>query len=172
MILLVRFLQSTLEDTWHRQGHAWFINSAGAFEIITEANYNKFNIKYGNQFALPVPMLRADFHEDINDAESVGLWTVETTASPEFWYGGFNISNNGLKFFGPTFNIPTTVVVVVTTDEVDVVMRTSNEDSFSFPDGLDLKDYIDNKLFADKNVMALRFFEVYPRLSAKSLLSM
>lgn len=150
-------------------GHAWFINSAGAFEIITEANYNSFNIKYGNQFALPVPMLQANFREDINDAESVGLWTVETTNNPEFWYGGFNISNNGLKFFGPILNVQTTVVVVVTTDEVDVVMRTADGDSFNFPAGLDLKDYIDNSLFADKNVMALRLFAVYPRLSANQI---
>lgn len=150
-------------------GHAWFINSAGAFEIITEANYNSFNIKYGNQFALPIPMLSANFSVDINDAESVGLWTVETTVDPEFWYGGFNISNNGLKFFGPILNIPTTVVIVVATDEADVVMRTANGDSFNFPDGLDLKDYIDNNLFADKTVMALRFFAVYPRLSANQI---
>lgn len=150
-------------------GHAWYVGSAGAFEIITEANYNNFNIKYGNSFALPVPMLFANFREDINDAESVGVWTVETTNNPEFWYGGFKITDNGITMFGPILNVDVTIVATVTTDEVDVVMRNVSASSFNYPNGFNLKDYITNTLFPDKNVMALRYFAVYPRLSTNQL---
>lgn len=146
-------------------GKAWFIDSTGTYEVLVEANYDAFNIKYGNSFALPARVMSANFRADINDAKSTGQWWVETSASPEFFNGGYKIDDNAMTMFGCKVVIPCTVVSVVVLSTGVVSFGSWDAPSFNYPDGFDVKSVLEASLFPGQTISVIRYMAVYPRLS-------
>lgn len=146
-------------------GHAWYVSSAGAFEIITEANYDAFNIKYGNSFALPARLMSANFRADVSDAESTGQWWVETASTPVFTNGGYKIDDNAMTMFGCRISIPCTVVSVVVLSTGDVSFGVADAASFNYASGFDVKATLESVLFPGQTISVIRYMAVYPRLS-------
>lgn len=94
-------------------GNCWIVTTAGMFQVMTEANYNDFEISWNSKFALPVPFLKMDLSYSISDASSIGQWKVSTSGVPSFnSFGGINISSNILSFTGFDIQTPTTIYVV------------------------------------------------------------
>lgn len=146
-------------------GRAWYIDSTGSYEVLTEAKYDAFNIKYGNSFALPVRLLSANFRADINDAESTGQWWVETASTPVFTNGGYKIDDNAMTMFGCRIIIPCTVVSVVVLSTGDVAFGVADASSFNYESGLDVKATLESVLFPGQTISVIRYMAVYPRLS-------
>lgn len=104
-------------------GNGYLIGSAGIAKIITEANMESIVIKYNNSFALPVPIIQMNIEQDISDAESIGVWTVETDSVPVFEVGKGYVASNSMTLSGVASGIAHTLVVrgYTTKNEVAVV---------------------------------------------------
>lgn len=146
-------------------GRAWYIDSTGHYEVLTEANYDAFNIKYGNSFALPARFLSANFRADVSDAESTGQWWVETASTPVFTNGGYKIDDNAMTMFGCRIIVPCTVVSVVVLSTGDVAFGVADADSFNYASGFDVKATLESVLFPGQTISVIRYMAVYPRLS-------
>ncbi|QQO90993.1 tail fiber protein [Yersinia phage PYps23T] len=146
-------------------GKAWYIDSTGSYEVLTEANYDAFNIKYGNSFALPARLMSANFRADVSDAESTGQWWVETASTPVFTNGGYKIDDNAMTMFGCEVVIPCTVVSVVVLSTGAVSFGVWDATSFNYPDGFDVKSVLEAALFPGQTISVIRYMAVYPRLS-------
>lgn len=146
-------------------GHAWYIDSTGSYEVLAEANYDTFNIKYGNSFALPARLLSANFRADVNDAESTGQWWVETVSTPVFTNGGYKIDDNAMTMFGCRISVPCTVVSVVVLSTGDVSFGVADAASFNYASGFDVKATLESVLFPGQTISVIRYMAVYPRLS-------
>lgn len=65
-------------------GNGFLVGTSGLAVMISEANVDVYTIKYNNSFVLPIPMFRINMESDINDADSVGMWTIATASAPVF----------------------------------------------------------------------------------------
>lgn len=93
-------------------GNCWVVTTAGMFQIMTEANYADFQIRWNNLFALPIPYLDMKFCGSISDADSVNIWTVIAANTPQFHrLGALKVDDNTITFEG--FNVPGATTIVV-----------------------------------------------------------
>lgn len=96
-------------------GAAWIINGSDNSKILTEALYGKFNISSGYSFALPLPFVQLNLSTTINDLDSVGEWTIETSTDPVFSDKGLDVST-GITLSGVGSASNFTLVVCGWTD--------------------------------------------------------
>lgn len=90
----------------------WRIIGGETYQVLVEDVYPDFQIRWGNRFALPQPYLVMDLNKAINDSNSIGPWTIETSETPTFHQnGGLSIASNTVTFGGFLITVPTTIVV-------------------------------------------------------------
>ena len=91
----------------------WGIVGGEEYQVLTELNYSEFQIRWGNRFALPLPFLDMNITRSLNDASSVGGWTITTSTTPVFQAvdGGLRVDNNTVTFEGFSVASPGTFVV-------------------------------------------------------------
>lgn len=90
----------------------WSIVGGEEYQVLTELNYEEFQIRWGNRFALPQPYLVMDLNKSINDSNSIGPWMITTSAEPTFLQdGGLSIASNTVTFGGFLITVPTTIVM-------------------------------------------------------------
>lgn len=93
-------------------GSVWWRTIGGeTYQVLVEDVYPGFQIRWGNRFALPQPYLVMDLNKSINDSNSIGPWTIGTSATPIFHQdGGLSIASNTVTFSGFSITVPTTIV--------------------------------------------------------------
>lgn len=91
----------------------WSVVGGEGYQVLTELNYEEFQIRWGNRFALPLPLLDMNITKSLNDASSVGGWNITTSAIPVFQAvdGGLRVDNNAVTFEGFSVASPGTFVV-------------------------------------------------------------
>lgn len=91
----------------------WSIVGGEEYQVLTELNYEEFQIRWGNRFALPLPFLDMSITKSLNDASSVNGWTIITSAAPVFQAvdGGLRVDNNTVTFEGFSVFSPGTFAV-------------------------------------------------------------
>lgn len=91
----------------------WSIFGGAEYPVMTELNYEEFQIRWNNRFALPLPFLDMNITKSLNDASSVNGWTITTSATPVFQAvdGGLRVDNNTVTFERFSVNSPGTFVV-------------------------------------------------------------
>lgn len=91
----------------------WSIVGGEEYQVLTELNYEEFQIRWGNRFALPLPFLDMNITRSLNDASSVSGWTITTSTTPVFQAvdGGLRVDNNTVTFEGFSVASPGTFVV-------------------------------------------------------------
>lgn len=90
----------------------WRIVGGEDYPVMTSLNYDEFQIRWGNRFALPVPYLRMNLARSINDAYSVRGWRINTSEVPVFHtLGGLKVDNNTVTFSGFDVSCPTSIVM-------------------------------------------------------------
>ena len=95
-------------------GNVWWRTIGGeTYQVLVEDVYPGFQIRWGNRFALPQPYLDMNITKTLNDASSIGGWTVSTSATPVFQAvdGGLRVDNNTVTFGGFQIAAPGTFVV-------------------------------------------------------------
>ena len=91
----------------------WSIVGGEDYPVMTELNYEEFQIRWNNRFALPQPYLEMNLSRSINDASSARDWGIVTSASPTFHpSGGLKVDNNTVTFSGFSVAVPTTIVAL------------------------------------------------------------
>lgn len=91
----------------------WSIVGGEDYPVMTELNYEEFQIRWNNRFALPQPYLEMNLSRSINDASSTRDWGIVTSASPTFHpLGGLKVDDNTITFSGFSITIPTTIVAL------------------------------------------------------------
>lgn len=112
---------------------AWFYETSIPTLIMTEANYDDMECRINNSFALPFPVIMMNLETSINDAKSIGSWTLTTTKDPEFVVGkGLKVSDNATTLAGFVYNGACTVLVVGATDVANsVVYKDFNSASYA-----------------------------------------
>lgn len=80
-------------------GNAYIAGPSGITLVISEANLLSIVLKYNNLFALPVPVISANFLRSLHDGDSVGNWIAELgTETPTFEVeGGVNVLGLSLQ---------------------------------------------------------------------------
>lgn len=91
----------------------WSIVGGEEYQVLTELNYEEFQIRWGNRFALPLPFLDMNITRSLNDASSVSGWNIITSDTPVFQAvdGGLRVDNNTVTFEGFSVASPGTFVV-------------------------------------------------------------
>lgn len=91
----------------------WSIVGGAEYQVMTELNYEEFQIRWNNRFALPQPYLEMNLSRSINDASSTRDWGIVTSASPTFHpSGGLKVDDNTVTFSGFSVAVPTTIVAL------------------------------------------------------------
>lgn len=91
----------------------WSIVGGAEYQVMTELNYEEFQIRWNNRFALPQPHLEMNLSRSINDASSTRDWGIVTSASPTFHpLGGLKVNDNTVTFSGFSITAPTTIVAL------------------------------------------------------------
>jgi hypothetical protein len=109
---LFELVNGTMATGVDANGNGYIVGTGGASLMLSEANIDQLTIEYNPSFALPVPLLKASWRSDLSDANSVGMWTVDTPNAPVF-NGGLQVDNNAAILTFDSFNIPVTVQVLV-----------------------------------------------------------
>lgn len=90
----------------------WSIVGGAEYPVMTELNYEEFQIRWGNRFALPTPYLSMNLSASINDACSVRGWRINTGGAPVFHpLGGLKVDDNTVTFSGFDVTCPTSIVM-------------------------------------------------------------
>lgn len=94
-------------------GNCFVINTAGTWPIMTEAMYSDSQERWNNRFALPLPVLDMNMSDSMNDASSVGVWTMTAQSTPVFSVkGGLKVSDNIVTFEGFHVSMACTIYLI------------------------------------------------------------
>lgn len=152
-------------------GRCWFTDSTGTYQIMTEANYAEFQIRWNNRFALPLPYLKANFNNSLSDADSVGSWTAEAPNTPVFG-NGLQVDNNDVRLIFN--NIATNVTVHLLVVEADGTVKGYFKDfsSWNFHTNTSQLQKIISVSFGGTDPKYIREYTVYQTLNTyqKSML--
>lgn len=147
-------------------GNGYLVSSTGATLLISEGNMDSLVVKYNNQFALPAPVWSANFESDISDGNSIGCWTLETSATPVFVDGGLKVDNNTCIISFDNAAFPITLVMSV--KDVDGTWRFPVVDypTWTMASNTTNLFTLAKQMYPAYNPECVGFYKVYPRLSA------
>lgn len=147
-------------------GKAYVVSSAGQVELMTEANYDQFNISFGYSFALPVPLWSMNLKQSLSDADSVGDWIVTSDSTPVFTKTGVTLTGNLLRI---AVNLPTPITGIVVAYDAAGVKLVSVKDYGSVVNAATtINSFVTSA--GNFNLPTAETFEsmvFYPRLSAR-----
>lgn len=90
---------------------AWSVDGV-EYQVMTELNYNEFQIRWGMRFALPTPYLRMNMSRSLNDGCSIRGWRINTSGTPVFHNsGGLKVDDNTVTFTGFDVSCPTSIIM-------------------------------------------------------------
>lgn len=152
-------------------GRCWFTDSSGTYEIMTEANYADFQIRWNNRFALPLPLLKANLNNSLSDGDSVGVWSIYSPGAPVFG-NGLQVDNNDVRLIFDSIVTGVTVYLRVTEAGGAVKNYVKDFSDWNFGSNTSQLNNIVNVAFGGTNPRYISEYVVYPTLSSyqKSML--
>lgn len=142
--------------------------------IVSEAIEPGMTLKYNNEFALPLPYLKADFRNSLSSI-GIGNWTTQSASDPVFANGGLQISDNviSLIFKGSATKI-TSVAICVSDGVVETLIGDFDSWTPNPSGGMNSSTLMPayTALGGKGKVVQIKEYTVYPRLTTyqKSML--
>lgn len=141
-------------------GNSVFISPSGSSTILTEANFETIQIKLNGQFALPAKLYSINIKSDLNDARSIGLWTISTVNAPVFDKDvGLKFDNNAATLSGVSINANATIHIIAGDSSGVTAGTTEVNSGFTVGDVSALVARIGSGLTNVSNI------DIYPTLS-------
>lgn len=134
------------------------------YEILCEANWDKFETSNNPLFALPAPTMSMYTESSLSNIMSVGKWTLETASVPVFETGrGLKIAGNTITVSKQPYNHPLTFYMYGTDNNGATVSAITDSQAW---DVSSFQVQALATLMGIGNLSNLKMFAAYPQLTA------
>lgn len=120
---LLEIVNGTYSMGVDANGNGYIVGTGGMSVMLSEGNLNFLTIKINNSFALPCPYLSMNVELDIFDADSIGIWTLDTVETPAVHVDGKGLDvSQDLTFQAVTAPSDHTIVIRGVVGGADTVL--------------------------------------------------